>query len=236
MQTLQAILFDLDDTLYPEREYVLSGFRAVADWAEHHLGIPSQRGCEQLTELFERGVRGNTFDRWLSGYGLNDPEKVADLVRVYRDHEPHIRLFPDAVDVLPKLHKEYRLGLVSDGYHEVQRRKIASLAIENYFDVIVLSDSLGRNFWKPSPKPFHVALAKLGINAEDAVYVGDNPEKDFLGARHAGLRSVRIKRPNCEHTQDSPATPEHMPDVTIESLDDLWMALDNIERIQTGQQ
>jgi putative hydrolase of the HAD superfamily len=234
LQMLRAILFDLDDTLYPEQEYVLSGFRAVADWAEHHLGIPSQRGCGQLKELFDTGIRGNTFDCWLSGHGLNDPEKVADLVSVYRDHEPHIRLFPDAVDVLPRLHKQYRLGLVTDGYCETQRRKITALSIEDHLDTIVLSDTLGRNYWKPNPKPFQVALATLGINAEDAIYVGDNPEKDFLGARHAGMRSVRIKRPNCEHTQDSPATPEHMPYVTIEILDDLWMALDNIARIQTG--
>jgi putative hydrolase of the HAD superfamily len=222
---LQAILFDLDDTLFPEREYVLSGFGAVADWAERHLDIPSQRGCEQLNELFDSGVRGSTFDRWLSRYGLNGPEKIADLVRVYRDHEPRIHLFPDAAGVLSSLHREYRLGLVSDGYQDTQQRKIASLGIESYFDVIVLSDTFGREFWKPSSKPFHRALETLGINAKNAVYVGDNPEKDFLGARRAGMRSIRVQRDACEHTDKSPATPEHAPDCTIKDLKKLEVVL-----------
>ena len=53
----RAIVFDLDDTLYPERDYVLSGFRAIARWAAEHLRIPAEDGYRELAELFAAGVR-----------------------------------------------------------------------------------------------------------------------------------------------------------------------------------
>ncbi len=60
MPALRAVVFDLDDTLYPERAYVLSGFHAVAAWAEEQLKIPRRLGFAELRQLFEDGVRGNT--------------------------------------------------------------------------------------------------------------------------------------------------------------------------------
>jgi putative hydrolase of the HAD superfamily len=60
MPALRAVIFDLDDILYPERAYVLSGFHAVAAWAEEQLKIPRRLGFAELRQLFEDGVRGNT--------------------------------------------------------------------------------------------------------------------------------------------------------------------------------
>ena len=70
MPAWQAIVFDLDDTLYPERAYVLSGFRAVAAWAAGELGLPVTQGFAELRRLFDDGVRGDTFNRWLESHGF----------------------------------------------------------------------------------------------------------------------------------------------------------------------
>src|SRR5581483_9161898 len=95
----RALVFDLDDTLFPEREYVLSGFRHVARWAAAELGIPAVDGELALRTLFDQGARGDTFNRWLASHGLASAEAVAKLISVYRAHTPQISPFPG----MPKL-------------------------------------------------------------------------------------------------------------------------------------
>ena len=214
----QAIVFDLDDTLYPERDYVLGGFRAVAEWAERSLGIPSARGLEELTSLFEQGVRGETFNVWLGRNGLSPAEIVPALVRVYREHEPELEAFADAREVISGLTGRYRLGLVSDGYLGVQRRKWKALGLEGCFDAVVFSDELGRECWKPSTRPFETVLERLGAEAHRAVYVADNPAKDFYGARQVGMFTARVRRPGGEYSALDPETPGHAPHVTLGCL------------------
>jgi putative hydrolase of the HAD superfamily len=222
----RAIVFDLDDTLYPERDYVVSGMGAAASWAEKQLGIPAEQGFAQLMSLFEQGVRGNSFNLWLEAHGLCDEGLVAATVNVYRSHQPTLRLFPEVQTLLASLRRRYRLGLVSDGYADVQRRKLAALDVAQHFDAIVLSDELGRHAWKPSPEPLLTVLERLGrIEAENSVYVADNPKKDFLAARRAGLASIRVRRPGGEYSRMEPIAPEHEPDLTVTSLENLELRL-----------
>jgi len=214
----QAIVFDLDDTLYPERDYVLSGFKAVAGWAELNLGIPSACGLRELTSLFEEGVRGDTFNLWLARRGLAPAAIVPDLLRVYREHEPELSAFAEVESVMSGLGGRYRLGLVSDGYLGVQQRKWKALGLEGYFDAVVFSDELGREHWKPSPRPFEAVLERLGAEACAAVYVADNPAKDFYGARALGMFTVRVRRPGGEYSSLDPEAPMHAPHVTLNCL------------------
>jgi putative hydrolase of the HAD superfamily len=221
MPTLRAIVFDLDDTLYPERSYVGSGFCAVAAWAERQFGIPSTLGAAALQRLFESGVRGNTFNRWLEGFGLGSDEHISQLVQIYRTHQPNIIPYPEVMELLPRLYGRYRLGLVSDGYLEVQRKKWAALGLNAYFDGVVFSDELGREAWKPSPQPFATVLEKLSVPGEDAVYVADNPRKDFLGAKRAGLRTIRVRRAAGLYSAEEPLSLAHAPELEIENLTQL---------------
>jgi len=217
----RAIVFDLDDTLYPERDYVFSGFRAVATWAAEHLGIPQTTGTAELIGLYRSGVRGDTFDRWLADRGLSPAGLVPQLVQVYRDHNPSLRPFPGVPELLAALHASRQLGLVSDGYLTVQERKWTALGLAAFFDAVIFSDAWGRATWKPSPKPFEAALQQLAVAAQDVVYVADNPVKDFLGARQVGLATIRLRWPDGEYTQFQPSTPQHAPDFTVASLTDL---------------
>jgi putative hydrolase of the HAD superfamily len=86
---LRAVVFDLDDTLFPERAYVLSGFRAVAFWCEDKLGIRARRAFEEMSELLDSGMRRDTFNRLCEAHG--EPQAaVSEMVGVYREHRPEL--------------------------------------------------------------------------------------------------------------------------------------------------
>jgi putative hydrolase of the HAD superfamily len=223
----QAIVFDLDDTLYPERDYVRSGFAAVAAWSESRLGVDAAEGRADLQALFDRGVRGTTFDEWLRARGLPREPWIAQLVDVYRAHEPSLCCFPGVRELLRALGERHRLGLVSDGLLAVQRRKLAALGIEGFFDAVVFSDEGGRAAWKPSPRPFRIVLERLRVPPARAVYVADNAAKDFLGARRAGMGTVWVRRPGGEYASLDPPSADHAPDREIADLSFLNSALDS---------
>ena len=217
----QAVIFDLDDTLYPERDYVLSGFRAVSLWAEEHWGIPAAPGFAELQKLLDHGVRGNTFDRWLASHQIPVNGAIQELIHIYRNHQPTLMPFPEVPNLLLSLGKTHRLGLLSDGYLEVQQRKLCALNLAHYFDAIIFSDEWGREAWKPAAKPFEEILARLRTEANASIYVGDNPIKDFLGARQRGMFTIQVKRSDGLYTSLEPPTPAHAPDLTLESLVEL---------------
>jgi putative hydrolase of the HAD superfamily len=217
----EAVVFDLDDTLYAERDYVLSGFRAVGRWVESHLAVPSDAAFGELRDLFDAGSRHDAFDRWLETRGLAAEGRVAELLAVYRAHDPALVPFPEVPGLLSSLSGTYRLGLLSDGYLAVQRRKLRALGLANHFESIVFSDEWGRDAWKPSPRPFHVLLSRLGLSGPQAVYVADNPSKDFLGARRAGMSTVRFVWPQGMYAHLAPPSSAHAADCEIRDLNDL---------------
>jgi len=216
----QGIVFDLDDTLYPERDYVLSGFRAIAAWGEARLGVPSIRGFSALRRLFDAKVRGNTFQLWLEELGMHDTDRlVTHLVEIYRNHDPLLAPFREVPNILRELGSHYRLGLLSDGYLGVQQRKLAALGLAPYFHGIVFTDSWGRESWKPSQKPFDAIANLLSLKPSAIVHVADNPLKDFVGARKLGMFNVRLRRPDSEYGHLEPPSEQHAPNVTITSLE-----------------
>lgn len=227
---MQAVVFDLDDTLYPERAFVFSGFRAVAAWADQYLGIPMDEGFVELCKLFDQGIRGDIFNRWLKRHGLEPDAWVSRMVQIYRRHNPNIMPYPQVPELLQRLRRRYRLGLVSDGYLEVQRNKLASLKLTSYFDAVVFSDERGPEVWKPSVWPFKTILAKLGVTGSEAVYVADNPVKDFLGARQAGMWTTRVRWPDGLYRHLEPLSAEGAPDFEIETLSVLEPILAQIEK------
>jgi putative hydrolase of the HAD superfamily len=219
---LKAIIFDMDDTLYPEQAFVFSGFRAVAAWAETQWQIPANEGYARLLELFHAGARGDTFNRWLDGYGFPEvAQAVPQLVAVYREHEPEIELFPEVPAILARLKHRFRLGLISDGYLAVQQRKLAALQIAGIFESVIFSDQWGREAWKPAARPYEAALAQLCVSPEEAVYIADNPKKDFLGARQVGMWSIWLRQPEGEYSHLQPASIAHEPHITVQSWPEL---------------
>ena len=220
-----AIIFDLDDTLYPERDYVLSGFDAVARWIEVRAGADAGNTRAGLVELFDGGAKRDAFDRWVSARRLPDAISVESMVRVYRDHDPLIELAPQTRALLTDLREHHRLGLITDGRADVQRRKLEALGVAELVDATVVTAQLGAGFSKPHPAAYQVALGRLDVDAAQAVYVADNPVKDFIGARSVGVASVRLRRHNGIYADLEPASHEHEPDLEITDLQHLPAAL-----------
>ncbi|MGB7537484.1 MAG: HAD family hydrolase [Anaerolineales bacterium] len=217
---LKAWIFDLDDTLYPEREYVRSGYRAIGEWAERRLKLSAVIVRAQLDSLFDGGFRGDAFQWWLSEQGL--PESLLpEMVKTYREHDPQIAFFPETEAVLEALKPRFRLGLVTEGRRAAQEAKIRVLGLDRWIEAVVVLGEDDRADWKPSRKPFDRMLGMLSIAGGEAAYVGDNPLKDFRGAREAGLRTVRIRRGGGLHAGEEPAAAEDAPDREIRTLEEL---------------
>jgi putative hydrolase of the HAD superfamily len=193
------LILDLDDTLYPEADFVRSGHRAAAltVWRDHRIDIEPE-----LRRRFTAGQRGDTLTAALRALEVPfSPGYVESvLVPAYRGHTPEISPYLDARPVLTELRaRGHLLALLSDGWAEVQRGKLAALGLADLFAAVMFTDELGREAWKPSTRGFEALLQRLGIEAQDAIYIADNPTKDFIGPHRLGMQSIRIIRPGGEH-------------------------------------
>lgn len=229
MASLQAVLFDLDDTLYPEREYVRSGFQAAAAWAETNLGIESQSGFAELWGYFESGVRGNTYNLWLEAHGIEAAKWIPELVAVYREHIPDIKPHPGVLDLLKALEATYHLGVITEGHVISQRNKLDALGLSAMFEVVVITGMDERDYWKPHARPFTKALESLDVKPGQSMYIGDNPRKDFFGARRLGMHTVRVLWPGGLNTPLQPESPTYDADYSIENLNQLPGILASLE-------
>lgn len=191
---IDCILFDLDDTLFEQTTYLEGAFRAAA--AECGTGFAERLTHAMLRVAGETGsAGGRIFDEALKREGVAvDDETVQRMVRSFRAHQPErLSCFPGVWEMLEELSRRWPLGLVTDGPVETQVAKVAALGIERFFKVVVYSDAIGgRATRKPSPVPYLAALEKLGAAPGRAVYIGDNPTKDFVGARTLGMVTIRI--------------------------------------------
>ena len=196
---VHTIVFDLDDTLIAERDYVLSGFAAVDTWIQLNL-MRSGFGTTAV-DLFTGGKRGKIFDEAIDLMGLSgDASLVPRLIDIYRNHEPKIRLLPDAKAALEWARNNVDLGLISDGWLTCQERKVRALELNQVIPEIILTDRWGREGWKPALRAFLSIMQTMhGRNADGFVYVGDNPLKDFSAPRRLGWRTIRIRRTGGEH-------------------------------------
>ncbi len=194
---MRAVVFDLDDTLISERVYIRSGFRAVAKHLEEMEILPDiwEDIYPKLLRLFDEDSK-NVFNRLLDSYHITyEPEDVKELVTVYREHKPTIVFHEDVLSTLQKLREQgKKLGIVSDGYVVTQKNKLEAVNAAPLFDEIILTDELGREFWKPSTKAFEILAEKWKLPYEEMLYVGDNPEKDFIISKSIPIKTARIYR------------------------------------------
>ncbi|MEB3357725.1 MAG: HAD family hydrolase [Synechococcales bacterium] len=223
MNTTRILVFDLDDTLFPERAFVRSGFQAVSDWIEHDQGVSGF--FDIAWQLFLSGKRHLVFDQTLDYLNFNySPALIQHLVQIYRNHEPLISLHEDAAWALSHFQNRLKLGLITNGYLRTQQTKVRRLGIESYFDALIYCDRYGLEYWKPSPRGFQDLMTMMACEGHECVYVGDHPYKDFVAPKQLGWQTVRIQRDGGEFATvvaDPALGAEH----TIRSLYDLQALL-----------
>jgi putative hydrolase of the HAD superfamily len=192
-----CVVFDIDDTLYLERDYVLSGFEAVGRWAETWLNI--EYFADRCWCKFLDGGRGLIFNDVLRECGVRaTPELIAALVEIYRTHVPSIALADDAAETLTALSPLAAIAVVSDGPAVSQSRKAEALRLSTVARPIILTDVLGKEYRKPHPLAFELIQERRP--AHTYLYVADNPHKDFAAPMSLGWMTIRVRRPNGLHS------------------------------------
>ena len=228
---VQAVLFDLDNTLYPEEQFLRSGFWAVARRLSPITGSAPESLVERMFELLHREGRGHIFDLLLRELELDSEIWLRTLLFVYRSHQPAISLFPGTEGHLVSLrNRGWKLGLITDGAASTQRQKISALGLERYMDVIVCTEELGSGFGKPSTTPFEVALKLLGVTPENAMYVADDVGKDFAGPNRLGMKSVRVQTNGLVGMPKQPHPTDTLfhPQIEMESLSDAFQSIERL--------
>lgn len=193
MKNIKCVIFDLDDTLYSEITYVEQAFMNVALYLSEKHEVSSEMLYERMLELLNENGRGQIFNDIIEEYRIEESPK--DLVDVYRATIPKLELYEDARICIEGLReKNIKLAVITDGCSQVQHNKIKGLGLEYIMDCIIVTDDY-ENAAKPSTIPYKMVMEKLEINVPaECIYVGDNPKKDFVGAREVGMHTARIVR------------------------------------------
>ena len=185
LEDVQAVIFDLDDTLYGEKSYVRSGYEAVA-----RCFPQIENMAEKLWQAFL--LRQPAIDMVLAAEGLTD--RKAEALETYRYQIPQIALYPGVEALLQRLQTEKKLGLITDGRPEGQRAKLQALGIKQYFDHIIVTDELGGpEFRKPNEAAFRLMQQKLDVPFAKMVYIGDNTKKDFIAPQALGMQAIHFQ-------------------------------------------
>jgi len=176
----KAIVFDLDDTLYNEIEYLKSAYFDIATHLDQKNWKPLYA---KMFSLYRS--RKDVFGYLTENYPV---DKELLLAR-YRGHKPKIQLFEGAGALLEAIKRnEGWVGIITDGRSVTQRNKIQALGIEKSVDHIVISEEIGSE--KPDRRNYEVLSQKFPAN--EFVYIGDNLRKDFIVPNQMGWTTIGL--------------------------------------------
>src|SRR5688572_14084435 len=204
MKKYKAVFFDLDHTLW---DFELNSLETLKELYEIYLleskGVSDinffietyRRINFQLWDDYDKNLinkeqlRSNRFLQTLKKFNINDQvlaEKLAvDYLRICPDKK---NVFPGTAELLEELDKKYSLHIITNGFAEVQHRKLKNSGIIHYFDKIHISEHIG--YKKPQPEIFHYAVMEAEAVHEQCIMIGDNLETDITGAINAGIDHV----------------------------------------------
>jgi putative hydrolase of the HAD superfamily len=195
---IKAVIFDLDDTLISEMDYIRSGYNHISKILSNEHDLIAKEVYNQLFLEFNLDKK-NVFNRVLDRFSVSyDKEYIYKLVNEYREHKPNINFFEDVLPTIKMLKENgLKVGIITDGYKVAQRLKLEAVnAFELFDNNLIITDELGREFWKPHMRPYELIKEKLDVDFNEMVYVGDNPEKDFYIGSIYPITTIRIKREN----------------------------------------
>jgi putative hydrolase of the HAD superfamily len=236
MPQAQAVITDYIGTLTNAHNYSLKTSRIKLHKTLTETGFKTNRKkfLDAYTQAHEK-YRITRYERlrevtnaiWISealtnlGYETSaDDSRVKVALNIFfKDYVDSLELRPCAKKLTRKISENCKLGLVSNfTYAPVIYASLRRLGINQFFSAVLVSDDIG---WrKPHKSIFQDALRKLQVNAEEAVFVGDNPLEDIKGAHEAGIRTVFV--PSQFYTLKNLHESRQKPDIIVEDLCEIY--------------
>ena len=206
---IKAVIFDLDNTLLDfmkMKDYAVKA--AIDGMIEAGLDIDPDKSYETIIGIYEEEGWENqqVFNDFLNKTigEVNNKYLAAGIVAYRRAREANLLLYPNVNHTLVELMKRgVKIAVVSDAPSREAWMRIYYLNLHHHFDVVLTFDD--PNVRKPSPIPFEMALSQLNIDAEEALMVGDWPERDVVGAKKLGIRTIFARYGDAFDTIDSGA-------------------------------
>ena len=221
----KVVVFDLDDTLYKEIDFLKSGYRKVAEYVWKQIGLSSINDTYyNMMSWYSRGE--NAFAKLNETYGIEN--SIKEYLDIYRYHQPNIVLSEETKTALTGLKGAgVMMGIISDGRLETQNNKIKALGLSEWIDSdLVLINEEQKNF-KPNHWSYDRMMLKCfekGVEPDAKFYyVGDNPEKDFLAPNELGWTSICLLNKDGKniHKQDFDLQLNYLPKYKVESIKEL---------------
>lgn len=206
-----VIVFDLDDTLYNEIEYLKSAYKFIA---------------KDLDPINRKSLYRNMFAKYRKGENVfqylanNYNVKVNDLIKIYRNHNPSISLFDGVFETLTDVkRKGGSLAIVTDGRVKTQLSKIEALGIKDLFSEIVISEALGTE----KPNKHNFKRIEQALPARAYYYIGDNISKDFVSPNAMGWKTIGLidNGLNIHYQEDNDLKKEFFPQYLFNSYKEL---------------
>ena len=185
------IIFDMDDTLYDESTYVMSSMDAVGKYLSVKYAFKKEILYKDLILELEKNGRGKVFDVVLKKYKIYSKKEVLKCIGVYRRNIPRIELFNEAIMALRRL-PDLPKYVVTDGNKFVQSIKANALGLDKYFKKVILTHRYGVKHAKPSTYCFSIIKDIENCKWSDLVYIGDDPNKDFVQLNLLGVKTIRV--------------------------------------------
>jgi putative hydrolase of the HAD superfamily len=222
---INAVIFDLDNVLFNERDYINAAYRNIASFLSkrHHLQ-EAQVYQKLLNDLQTKtSLYPRLFNDAIADLGL-DQAVLPEILKIYGTVTAKLELASGAEHLLETLRKqEIRLGLVTNGNVETQRNKVQLLGIEKYFDAVFYARELGKENEKPNPEVYRIILNALHSKPDAAICIGDNPYTDFYGAKKLGLRTVRLIAGEFKNVRLSK---EYEADLEVRNLEEFYTTIE----------
>lgn len=230
--TIGAIFFDLDDTLFDATGLAQKARRAaIESMIEHGLtGVTADEGFNILQEIVnEFGSNyDNHFNMFLKRIGQLSTKLVTVAVITYHKIKlEELKLYPDVFGFLQNLrdNTSCTLGIVTDGLPIKQYEKILRLGLDVFFPNVFISDEIGIR--KPNPKIYSYALEKTGAIAEQSLFIGDRFDYDVIPVKETGMKTCLIHR-NGKHDKSFDGEERIQIDYEVWDLDELWEQIKDI--------
>lgn len=220
MQKTKSIIFDLDDTLYPQLEYTRQCLHATVNYISDISSDNKDFIKITLNDILEKnGIEYKfIFNDLFKEINFDGMSYLKEILTLFWSCKPEIKLFDGVWDVLTQLKIQYRLAILTDGHVHIQKQKLDTLRIKDFFEYVLITDSLGVEYRKPSLVGYKKLLEDMNINAKDCIYVGNDPRKDFLACKELGIKTVRIRQGDYKNiTLDK----VHEADCEIDDIKDL---------------